>query len=135
MEGGPTTPSEDPTGAKAAIAAASGGDKGLRGGAIGFASSVVIGVASTAPGYSLAASLGFVVAAGVGLMSPAILWVAFLPMLCIACAYYFLNRSDPDCGTTFTWVTSAMGPSTGWIAGWAIIVADVIVMANLAQIA
>jgi amino acid transporter len=125
---------EDPTGAKAAIAASSG-DKGLRGGAIGFASSVVIGVASTAPGYSLAASLGFVVAAGVGLFSPAIFWVAFLPMLCISFAYYYMNRADPDCGTTFTWVTSAMGPWAGWIAGWAIIVADVIVMANLAQIA
>ena len=125
---------EDPTGAKAAIGA-SGGDKGLRGGAIGFASSVVIGVASTAPGYSLAASLGFVVAAGVGLASPAIFWVAFLPMLCISFAYYYMNRADPDCGTTFTWVTSAMGPTTGWIAGWAIIVADIIVMANLAQIA
>lgn len=130
-----SVPSEDPTGTKAALAAASGGDKGLRGGAIGFASSVVIGVASTAPGYSLAASLGFVVAAGVGLISPAVLLVAFLPMLCIASSYYFLNRSDPDCGTTFTWVTSAMGPTTGWIAGWAIIVADVVVMANLAQIA
>src|SRR3954454_15602722 len=28
-----------------------------------------------------------------------------------------------------------MGPSTGWLGGWAIVVADVIVMANLAQIA
>ena len=28
-----------------------------------------------------------------------------------------------------------MGPTSGWIGGWAIIVADVIVMANLAQIA
>ena len=28
-----------------------------------------------------------------------------------------------------------MGPWAGWIAGWAIIVADIIVMANLAQIA
>jgi len=130
-----SAPKEDPTGAKAAIASASSGDKGLRGGAIGFASSVVIGVASTAPGYSLAASLGFVVAAGVGLAAPAVLWVSFLPMLCIAFAYYYMNRADPDCGTTFTWVTSAMGPTTGWLAGWAIIVADIIVMANLSQIA
>jgi amino acid transporter len=114
---------------------ASSGDKGLKTGAIGLVSSVVIGVASTAPGYSLAASLGFVVAAGVGLQSPAIFLVAFLPMLCIAFAYYYLNRDDPDCGTTFTWVTKAMGPQIGWIGGWAIIVADIIVMANLAQIA
>ena len=60
---------------------------------------------------------------------------AFIPMLLVASAYYYMNRADPDCGTTFTWVTRAMGPSTGWIGGWAIIVADVIVMANLAQIA
>ena len=37
-------------------------EKGLKTGAISFASSVVIGVASTAPGYSLAAVLGLVVA-------------------------------------------------------------------------
>jgi amino acid transporter len=116
-------------------ASASTGDKGLKTGAIGFASSVVIGVASTAPGYSLAASLGFVVAAGVGLQSPAIFWVAFVPMLCIAFAYYYMNRADPDCGTSFTWATKALGPSAGWLTGWAIIVADIVVMANLAQIA
>ena len=96
----------------------------------------VIGVASTAPGYSLAASLGFVVAvAGIGLQAPAVLLLAFVPMLLIASAYYYMNRADPDCGTTFSWVTRAMGPSLGWLGGWAIIVADVIVMANLAQIA
>jgi amino acid transporter len=109
-------------------------DKGLRQGAISLLSSVVIGVASTAPGYSLAATLGLIVAA-VGLQAPAVLWVAFVPMLCIASAYLYMNRTDPDCGTTFAWVTKAMGPWAGWLGGWAIIVADVVVMANLAQIA
>ena len=37
------------------------GDKGLKGGALGLLSSVVIGMASTAPAYSLAASLGALV--------------------------------------------------------------------------
>jgi amino acid transporter len=112
------------------------GDKGLKKDALGFVSSCVIGVASTAPGYSLAASLGFVVAVtGVGLQAPAVLLVAFVPMLLIASAYYYMNRADPDCGTTFSWATRALGPSTGWLGGWAIVVADVIVMANLAQIA
>ena len=37
--------------------------KGLKLGAIGLLSAVVIGVASTAPGYSLAASLGLVTSA------------------------------------------------------------------------
>jgi amino acid transporter len=112
------------------------GEKGLKSNALGFASNVVIGVASTAPGYSLAASLGFVVAvAGIGLHAPAILLASFVPMLFIAAAYYYMNRANPDCGTTFTWVSKAMGPWAGWLGGWAIIVADVIVMANLAQIA
>ena len=110
------------------------GDKGLKADALGFVSSVVIGVASTAPGYSLAASLGLVVAA-VGLQSPAIMWISFIPMLLVATAYYYLNRVDPDCGTTFSWATKAFGPWVGWIGGWGIIVADVIVMANLADIA
>ena len=60
------------------------GDKGLTKDALGFVSSVVIGVASTAPGYSLAASLGLVMAiTGVGLQAPAVLLVAFLPALMV----------------------------------------------------
>ncbi|HUB99685.1 MAG TPA: APC family permease [Solirubrobacterales bacterium] len=109
-------------------------DKGLKKNAIGFVSSVVIGVASTAPGYSLAATLGFV-AAAVALQAPAILLISFVPMFLVAGGYYYLNKADPDCGTSFSWVTKAMGPQLGWIAGWTIVVADIIVMANLAQIA
>ena len=108
-------------------------DKGLKVGAIGLVSAVVIGVASTAPGYSLAASLGFMTQSS-GAQAPAVLLLAFIPMLFIAAAYYYLNRADPDCGTTFTWVTRAIGPKTGWISGWGIIVADLLVMPSLAGI-
>ncbi len=104
--------------------------------AIGYASSVVIGVASTAPGYSLAAVLGLIVAvSGVGVHAPGVLIVSFVPMLLVALGYKYLNKADPDAGTTFAWATRAFGPRTGWLGGWAIIVADLIVMANLAQIA
>jgi amino acid transporter len=106
----------------------------LKQNAISFISNIVIGVASTAPGYSLAATLGLVTAV-VGFHAPGIMILAFLPMLCIALAYNYMNRADPDCGTTFSWMTRAMGPRSGWMGGWAIIVADVIVMANLSQIA
>ena len=115
-------------------------DKGLKGGALGLLSSVVVGMASTAPAYSLAASLGFVVAVAngdgiVGVKAPAIMLLAFVPMFLIAIAYSELNKAEPDCGTTFTWAARAFGPWVGWIGGWGIIAADVIVMANLAQIA
>jgi amino acid transporter len=108
----------------------------LKEGALGYVSNVVIGVASTAPGYSLAATLGFIVAvAGVGVHAPAVLLVSFIPMLFVAAAYRYLNKADPDPGTSFAWVTRAMGPHLGWLNGWATVVADVIVMAALAQIA
>ena len=114
--------------------------KGLKGGALGLASSVVVGVASTAPAYSLAAALGFIVISGVGsnvvgVQAPGVVLLAFVPMYLIAVAYQELNKAEPDCGTTFTWATRTFGPVMGWIGGWGIIVADVIVMANLAQIA
>jgi amino acid transporter len=111
------------------------GDKGLKSGALGLISSVVVGVASTAPAYSLAATLGFVVIAINGLGSPIITILAFVPMLLISFAYKEMNYADPDCGTTFTWGTRAFGPKTGWFGGWGIVAADILVMASLAQIA
>ena len=111
-------------------------DKGLKRNAIGYLSNIVIGVASAAPAYSLAATLGFIVAVkGVGVHAPAVMLVAFIPMLLVAAAYKYFNRADPDAGTTFAWVTRTFGPMTGWMNGWAIFLSDVIVMASLAAIA
>jgi amino acid transporter len=109
-------------------------DKGLKSGALGLASSVVIGVASTAPAYSLAATLFFVVAA-VGLKAPLIAVLAFVPMLLCSIGFSELNKADPDCGTTFIWGTRAFGPSAGWAGGWATVAADLLVMGSLAQVA
>lgn len=111
-------------------------DKGLKAGALGFLSNLVIGTASVAPAYSLAATLGFVVAiGGIGPYAPGVMIAAFVPMLLIAAAYRHLNRADPDCGTSFAWVTRALGPHLGWLNGWTIFIADVVVMASLADIA
>src|ERR1700722_4020477 len=109
-------------------------DKGLKTGALGLISSTVIATASVAPAYSLAATLGFIVLA-VGLKSPLVAIAAFVPMILTSIGYSELNKADPDCGTTFTWATRAFGPKTGWFGGWAIVVADVLVMASLAQVA
>jgi amino acid transporter len=109
-------------------------DKGLKGGALGLLSSIVMGVASTAPAYSLAATLFFVVGA-VAYKSPSVALLAFIPMLLCSIGYSEMNKADPDCGTTFTWATRAFGPKTGWAGGWAIVAADILVMASLAQVA
>src|SRR5205807_7154305 len=122
-----TPPTRDPT---------APGAKGLKPNAIGYISNLVIAVASTAPAYSLAATLGFIVAVtGVGTHAPAVLLVSFIPMLFVSIGYRFFNLADPDAGTTFAWVTRAFGPQLGWINGWAIFLADIIVMASLSAIA
>ena len=112
------TPAEEPT---------------LRPGAIGFIDALVIGLASTSPAYSLAAILGALVAL-TGVHAPGVLLASFVPMLLIAAAFAALNRVDPDCGTTFSWVTRAIGPWAGWIGGWAITMTGVLIVGSLANV-
>ncbi|MGI8573736.1 MAG: APC family permease [Solirubrobacteraceae bacterium] len=128
-----TTTLQEPAGAPDPTAP---GNKGLKSNAIGYVSNLVIAVASTAPAYSLAATLGFIVAVGgVGVHAPAVLIVSFIPILFVSIGYRFFNLADPDAGTTFAWVTRAFGPQLGWVNGWAIFLADIIVMASLSEIA
>jgi len=114
-------------------AGAETGDKGLKKDAIGFGDGLAIGLDSTAPAYSLAAVIGSVVIA-VGVTAPGNLLLAFVPMFFIAAAFYYMNRADQDCGTTFSWVTRAMGPWWGWIGGWAIFTTGVLVVGSLADV-
>ncbi|WP_217212573.1 APC family permease [Streptomyces sp. AC550_RSS872] len=107
---------------------------GLKANAIGFVDALVIGLNSTSPAYSLAAAIGPVVAL-VGVHAPGVMLASFVPMLLIASAFYYLNRVDQDCGTTFSWVTRAMGPWAGWLGGWAITLTGVLVVGSLADVA
>jgi amino acid transporter len=67
--------------------------------------------------------------------APAVLFASFIPMFFVATAFYYMNRADQDCGTTFSWVTRAMGPWLGWIGGWAICVTGILVVGSLADVA
>jgi len=106
----------------------------LKHGAISFLDALVIGLASTSPAYSLAVIIGPVVAL-VGVHTPGVVLASFVPMLLIASAFYYLNKADQDCGTTFSWVSRAMGPWFGWIGGWAIAMTGVLVVGSLADVA
>jgi amino acid transporter len=109
-------------------------EHGLKAGAISFWEGLVVALASTAPAYSLAAVVGSIVVV-VGFYAPASILVAFIPMFFIAAAFFWLNKADQDCGTTFSWVTRAFGPNTGWIAGWAVCVTGILVIGSLADVA
>jgi amino acid transporter len=105
----------------------------LKPNAIGFVGGLVIGLASTAPAYSLAAVIGSLVVV-VALQAPAALLTSFIPMFLIAGAFFYMNRADPDAGTTFSWVTRSLGPWAGWIGGWAVCVTGILVIGSLADV-
>lgn len=108
--------------------------KGLAKGSVGLIGAVVIGISCIAPAYTLTAALGPTVSA-VGPQAPAIVLLGFIPMLLVAFGYRELNSVIPDSGTSFTWATRAFGPYVGWMAGWGLIAATILVLSNLAGIA
>lgn len=108
--------------------------KGLSSGRVTLFSSIIIGISVVAPAYSLSGALG-PVAAEAGTYMPAMFLIGFIPMLLVAIGYRELNAAMPDAGTTFTWTTKAFGPYVGWMGGWALLVATILVLSNLAGIA
>lgn len=124
------------TEATAAIDAPEGGitRKGLSAGSVGLIGAIVIGISCIAPAYTLTAALGPTVSE-VGTQVPAIILLGFIPMLLVAFGYRELNRRMPDSGTSFTWAARAFGPWVGWMAGWGLIAATILVLSNLAGIA
>ncbi|NUK03432.1 APC family permease [Streptomyces lunaelactis] len=109
-------------------------EKGLGGNSVGLMGSAVIGISTVAPVYCLTSTLGST-AGEVGLQMPAVFLAGFLPMLLVAFAYRELNRVMPDCGTSFTWTVKAFGPRLGWMCGWGLVIATIIVLSNLAGVA
>ncbi len=89
--------------------------------------STAVAVSSVAPAYSLASTIGAVVAiAGVGLAAPSVLIVSFIPVLFIAYSYFHLNRRNPNCGASYSWLAQVVNPSFGWINGWVQVGASVL---------
>ncbi|WP_406050384.1 APC family permease [Kribbella sp. NBC_00889] len=108
--------------------------RSLRKDALGLSSSTAIGIASTAPAYSLAVSVGLL-AGYVGAAAPVVLAVSAIPVFLVVLCFRELNRAEPDCGTTFPWTEKAFGIGVGRMVGWTTVMACLLVMSNLAQVA
>ncbi|WP_371030696.1 APC family permease [Pseudoclavibacter sp. JSM 162008] len=108
--------------------------KGLSAGKVGVIGATIIGISCIAPAYTLTSGLGPTIAQ-VGVQTPAILFIGFIPMVLVVFGYRELNSAMPDSGTTFTWASRAFGPWIGWMGGWGLIAATVLVLSNLAAVA
>jgi amino acid transporter len=88
----------------------------LRRGALTLLDGTIIGVASTAPAYSLASAMAIV--AVIGVFAPSAMLLAFFPMLGVAIGFYWLNRRIPNCGASYAWVSHSLNPALGFFTGW-----------------
>ena len=89
----------------------------------------VIATSSVAPAYSVAVTMALIVGF-VGLASPAAILVSFVPVLFIAFAYYYLNRMDPNCGASYSWISRTLSPYVGWFSGWVQLAANILFCAS-----
>ncbi|MFD5395759.1 APC family permease [Streptomyces sp. NPDC127097] len=95
---------------------------------LGVKDGVAIAASSTAATTSIGIGMG-TLAAYAGRQTPALLLLAFVPILGIALSYARLNRSEPNCGSGYTWVGRSIGPWPGFLTGWVVLVGNVIFMA------
>jgi len=101
----------------------------LEEGALGLMESVVMGVAGTAPAFSVAATTATLVAA-VGLLSVGSLLYCGLIMFGVTLAFMHLNRVITNAGASYAWVGEVFGPVFGFFAGWSLLVASAVFMVS-----
>jgi len=96
---------------------------------LGIFQSLIIGVAGSAPSFSISATLVALIAA-VGVLAPASLLYCGLMMIGIVLAYMHLNSHKANSGASFAWVTEIFGTSLGFFAGWTLLVASALFMVS-----
>ena len=108
---------------------------GLKPEAIGVAQDTIIGMATSAPAGTVAATLAALAAAS-AYSGGLVLLITAIPMLVIANAYRRLNLWNANCGASFEWVGRAINPYLGFLTGWTMVlgyvittVAEVVVLA------
>ena len=104
-------------------------EAGLAKGAIGVAESAIMGIAGTAPAYSVAVTTAAIVSA-VGALAVGSILFCGLIMFGMMLAFVNLNKMSPDAGASFAWVRHVFGPTWGFFAGWGLIVASVVFMVS-----
>src|ERR1700749_4253783 len=99
----------------------------LKAGSLSFIESMVMGVAGSAPGYTIAVTTAALLATA-GPLSPGALVIFAVPMLGVAVSYKALNKRDASAGAAYQWTTAAFGKFLGVFSGWALLIAALVFM-------
>jgi amino acid transporter len=86
-----------------------------------------MGVAGSAPGFSIAVAIAGLLATA-GHVSPNAIVLFALPMLGIAVAYKGLAAKMVNAGAAYEWTKSVFGGFFGYFSGWALLIAAMVFM-------
>ncbi len=96
---------------------------------LGVFEAVIMGIAGTAPAFSVAVTTATIVAA-VGVLSVGSIVYCGLIMFGITLAFIHLSKMTPNAGAAYAWVGQVFGPRWGFFAGWGLLVASVFFMVS-----
>lgn len=104
-------------------------EKRLAGGSLGTFESAVMGIAGTAPAFSVAVTTAAIVAS-VGVLSVGSIFYCGLIMFGIMLAFIHLSKITPNAGAAYAWVGHVFGRKWGFFAGWGLLVASIFFMVS-----
>jgi amino acid transporter len=104
-------------------------DKGLAKESLGAFESAIMGIAGTAPAFSVAVTTAAIVAS-VGVLSVGSVLYCGLIMFGIMLAFIHLSKITPHAGAAYAWVSHVFGEKWGFFAGWGLLVASIFFMVS-----
>ena len=90
---------------------------------LGFFDVTVLAGASMGPAYSLASTMGPMVAQA-GAQAPLALGLLSAIMLCVAIGFARLSRVRPNAGSSYAWIGQAFGNRVGAYAAWVLVLSN-----------
>ena len=96
---------------------------------LGTFESTVMGIAGTAPAFSVAVTTAAIVAS-VGVLSVGSILYCGLIMFGIMLAFIHLSKITPHAGAAYAWVGHVFGKKWGFFAGWGLLVASIFFMVS-----
>ena len=99
----------------------------LRANSLSLIESLVMGVAGSAPGFSIAVALASLLATA-GTLAPGALVFFAIPMIGIAIAYKGLGARMANAGAAYEWTGKIFGKPVGFFSGWALLIASTVFM-------
>ncbi len=97
--------------------------------ALGAFESAIMGIAGTAPAFSVAVTTATIVAA-VGVLSVGSILYCGLIMFGIMLAFFHLSKITPHAGAAYAWVGQIFGPTWGFFTGWGLLIASIFFMVS-----